>query len=251
MIMSRDQAQDSLRTYWIRRPIRGHLLALAVALGLTSLISLTAPQAFNALDERAAGVVWRGSDPERLERRFVLVDIDERSLKEVGPWPWSREKMAELIRALDQQQVGLKLFDVVFPESKGGDQALVGAMGSKGAGPGVAAQIFSLDPSNTTQSGMLSGALPLGVCPPASAKGYGFLANGMNLGKAGHITPRIDPDGAVRQVPALVCFEGKAYPSLVIAGLAEVAGGDSKIELKPADSWVSAAWTAWRTCPAK
>ena len=243
MTMSGDQALGFMRTYWIRRPLRGHLLALAFAFGLAGLVGALAPQVFKALDERAAGVVWRGSDPERIERRFVLIDIDEKSLKEVGPWPWPREKMAQLIRALDQQQVGLKLFDVVFPQTKGGDEALVGAMSAKAAGPNVAAQIFSLDPSNTTQSGTLAGALPLGVCPPASAKGHGFLANGINLGKAGHITPRIDPDGAVRQVPALVCFEGKAYPSLVLAGLSEVAGADSKVELRPADSWFTPAWT--------
>lgn len=243
MTMSRESSLGLLHTYWIQRPIRGQLLAVATALALTIGASFVASPVFKALDERAAGAVWRGSDPERIERRFVLIDIDEKSLKEVGPWPWPREKMAQLTRALDQQQVGLKLFDVVFPESKGGDQALVSAMGAKGSGPSVAAQIFSLDSSNTTQSGMLSGALPLSVCPPASAKGYGFLGNGMNLGKAGHITPRIDPDGAVRQVPALVCFEGKAYPSLVLAGLSEVAGADSKVELRPADSWFTPAWT--------
>ena len=243
MIMSRDSPLGFMHTYWIQRPIRGQLLAIAIALVLTAGVSVIAPSIFKVLDERAAGAVWRGSDPERIERRFVLIDIDEKSLKEIGPWPWPRAKMAELTRALDQQQVGLKLFDVVFPETKGGDQALVSAMGAKGFGPSVAAQIFSLESSNTTQSGMLSGALPLGVCPPASAKGYGFLANGMNLGKAGHITPRIDSDGAVRQVPALVCFEGKAYPSLVLAGLSEIAGPGSQVQLKPADSWFTPAWT--------
>ena len=44
------------------------------------------------------------------------------------------------------------------------------------------------------------------------------LANAAGLDTpAGHITPRLDSDGAVRRVPALVCFGQRNYPALALA----------------------------------
>jgi adenylate cyclase len=40
----------------------------------------------------------------------------------------------------------------------------------------------------------------------------------------GHITPIIDPDGSIRRVPAVVCYDGQAYPALAVAGLAAATG---------------------------
>jgi adenylate cyclase len=40
----------------------------------------------------------------------------------------------------------------------------------------------------------------------------------------GHITPIVDTDGSIRRVPAMVCYEGQAYPSLAVAGLAAATG---------------------------
>jgi adenylate cyclase len=40
----------------------------------------------------------------------------------------------------------------------------------------------------------------------------------------GHITPIIDADGNIRRVPAVVCFDGQAYPALAVAGLAAATG---------------------------
>lgn len=242
MASARGSMFKPLMSSLLDRPLRGHLLVAGVALGLSLLLGHLAPQVFRSIDERSAGVVWRASDSSQLERRFVLVDIDEKSLKEIGPWPWPRERMAELVSALDRERVGLKLFDVVFPESKDGDALLAGAL-TKSSGPAVVAQVFSLDASNTTTAGQLAGALPLSVCPPASAKAHGYLANGAAMGGAGHITPRLDPDGSVRQVPALICFAGKAYPALVLAGLSGMAGDGGRVNLQPAESMLAPAWT--------
>lgn len=247
MTVARPSMFKSLLVFLLQRPLRGHLLVFFLALGMTLLLGNLLPQAFKSIDERSAGIVWRASDSTQLERRFVLVDIDEKSLKEIGPWPWPRERMAEMVAALDRERVGLKLFDVVFPETKGGDALLSAALakssGSNASGPNVVAQVFSLDSANTTTSGQLAGALPLSVCPPSAARAHGYLANGVPLGSAGHITPRIDPDGAVRQVPALICFDGKTYPALVLAGLSGMAADGARINLQPAESILSPAWT--------
>ncbi|MFX9058101.1 CHASE2 domain-containing protein, partial [Acinetobacter baumannii] len=43
--------------------------------------------------------------------------IDEKSLSEYGRWPWSRNKLANLIETLfEQQKIALLGFDMVFGE---------------------------------------------------------------------------------------------------------------------------------------
>ena len=65
--------------------------------------------------------------PETLDQRVVIVDIDEKSLGEVGRWPWGRNVMAELVRRLSEQyQASVVGFDVVFaePDASSGLQVL-------------------------------------------------------------------------------------------------------------------------------
>lgn len=52
-----------------------------------------------------------------VDDRIVIVDIDEKSLAQVGRWPWSRDKLALLMDNLfDFYKVAVTGFDVVFPE---------------------------------------------------------------------------------------------------------------------------------------
>ena len=55
--------------------------------------------------------------PRTRDNRIVIVDIDEKSLKAEGRWPWGRDKMARLVNELfDHFHVSLLGFDVVFAE---------------------------------------------------------------------------------------------------------------------------------------
>jgi len=228
--------------FLLERPWRGYLFALVSAVVVWAGISAAWPRFFSAINEQSAALVWRLSDPLQLERRIVLVDIDERSLQELGPWPWPRDRIVQLIKALDQQAVGLKLFDIVFADPKADDELLARAFRAPGPSPNVPAQVFSLNPDTPVATGTPTGALSLPICPPFSANAHGHLANHPNLGPAGHITPRIDPDGAVRKVPALVCSQGAAFPALALAGLNRLSG-DQGFEYRPAASLWESPWT--------
>ena len=216
------------------------LLALFCVLALQSF----SPQTLTSLDERAATSSWRMSNSQREERRVVVVDIDEKSVQALGPWPWSRPTLSSLVEGLDSYGVGLKLFDVVLPDPKGGDDLLTKAL-SSGA-PTVLGQVFSLAPNTPVKSGQPFGGFDLGPCPSIAPPAYGYIANHPGLLartenlSAGHITPIIDPDGAVRRVPAFVCWEGKSYPSLVVAGLLAIDGGAPQITR--GGSWFDSAW---------
>ena len=53
----------------------------------------------------------------KLESRVVIVDIDEKSLNEIGRWPWSRNVFADIIDNLtDYYQVRAVGFDIQFSE---------------------------------------------------------------------------------------------------------------------------------------
>jgi len=55
--------------------------------------------------------------PDKGDERIVILDIDEKSLKEDGRWPWGRDKMAALMDELfDRYGVAVVGFDVVFAE---------------------------------------------------------------------------------------------------------------------------------------
>ena len=55
--------------------------------------------------------------PRTADPRIVILDIDEKSLKEEGRWPWSRDRLALLMDQLfDRYHVAIAGFDVVFAE---------------------------------------------------------------------------------------------------------------------------------------
>ena len=55
--------------------------------------------------------------PGGLDDRIVILDIDEKSLREEGHWPWSRDRLALLMDELfDHYSVAVAGFDVVFAE---------------------------------------------------------------------------------------------------------------------------------------
>lgn len=55
--------------------------------------------------------------PHGVDDRIVILDIDEKSLKEEGRWPWSRNRLALLMDKLfDHYGIDVVGFDVVFAE---------------------------------------------------------------------------------------------------------------------------------------
>ncbi len=55
--------------------------------------------------------------PHTADDRIIILDIDEKSLKQEGRWPWGRDKLATLMDKLfDHYGVAVVGFDVVFAE---------------------------------------------------------------------------------------------------------------------------------------
>jgi adenylate cyclase len=213
-------------------PVAMRALALALAAVSVLLLQALAPAAVSAWNDRLTSRTWSLADSTLQEQRVVVVDIDEKSVQALGPWPWPRERVAQLLTALDAQGVNLKVIDILFDGPQPQDPTLLQAL-QQGA-PSVMAQLFSLHIEPQVRTGALSGALPAlagaQACAQSATPAYGYLApSGSLLGASGapglgHITPVVDADGAVRKIPALICFEGKAYPALSVAALAAATG---------------------------
>lgn len=155
------------------------------------------------------------------EPRILVIDIDETSLAELGPWPWPRERLAHLVEILltNYSARGVAL-DILLPAptSAPGDArlALLAAHG-----PLVPAQAFDFDFAGNRPRPVLDGKLGgattdyAGGVPATGYIGnYPALAAAPNIGAIGFIP---DPDGALRHVPLITRFSGRAYPALGVA----------------------------------
>ena len=80
------------------------------------------------LEERAGDLVWRLGAERKDERRLIVVDVDERSLREVGPWPWPRATQAKLVQQVAALGARQQIFDMVFTDPQTDDAALVQAV---------------------------------------------------------------------------------------------------------------------------
>lgn len=156
------------------------------------------------------------------ENRIVIIDIDENSLSAIGPWPWSRELLAQMLEDLiAEHQARMVGLDIVFPSAAdpAGDDRL---QALAQLAPIVLAQLFDL---TEREKPILSG-VPIrttsawaGAWPHAS----GYLANHAGLSQArcaGHINSVIDDDGAVRRLTPIVYWDQAQYLTLSLAMLA-------------------------------
>lgn len=216
----------------------------------------------SALDAYLYDVRLRVAMPDSIDPGVVIVDIDERSLGEIGRWPWRRDLLADLVRRLtDDYGAAVVGFDVVFaePDESSGlavledlarrqlrnevafqrvlgelrhqldyDKRFAVALRDR---PVVLGYYFS-----STQATQQAGVLPPPVFAAGSFAGQdipflswiGYGANLPELQQAaaggGHFNPLVDFDGSSRRVPLIVEFSGQYYEALSLAVLRTLLG---------------------------
>jgi len=190
-----------------------------------------------------------------VDERLVILDIDEKSLGEIGRWPWNRRLMAELTDKLfERYGVAVLGFDVVWAERdpssgmeildslargelKGNtefqraygmarpqldfDRRFAASMKNR---PVVLGYYF-----NSEQRAVKANVLPAPVLPKGAFEGRsvdfplwsGYTGNlpvyEQNAAGAGHINPVTDFDGVLRRVPLVIEYEGQYYEALSLA----------------------------------
>lgn len=163
--------------------------------------------------------LWRRTADATPETRIVIVDLDEDSLQRIGPWPWPRARLADLLETLSSElgarAIGLDMV-LPAPSDPQGDARL---QALSALAPVVWGQVFDLTPRNPP---IASGVPSAGTGPwtkyPVPATGY--LANHAGLAQArcaGQISSVLDSDGAVRRLPLVVQWARQQHLTLSLA----------------------------------
>ncbi|MBI2725714.1 MAG: adenylate/guanylate cyclase domain-containing protein [Polaromonas sp.] len=197
----------------------------------------------------------RATMPKTLDERIVIVDIDEKSLAEAGRWPWGRNKLADLVgELLDNQKIALLGFDVVFAEadeSSGLKRLRQLAQQEMRDQPGFADKLAQVQASldydavfaksiekrpvvmgyyfTSDRDGRVNGVLPQPVMGADALVGRpikftswnGYGANIEAIARAapmaGFFNSITEGDGVVRSIPLLAEYKGQYYESLSLA----------------------------------
>lgn len=93
----------------------GRLIALLVLVALVAL-RVVDPVPLQMLRVKTFDIYQRIKPREITERPVTIVDLDDKSLREIGQWPWPRTTVAALVDRLTAMGALVIGFDVVFAE---------------------------------------------------------------------------------------------------------------------------------------
>jgi len=240
--------------------VKQHLARIALGLAITFFFIGHAARIYEVgLIQQLDNIIYdtrlQLTMPGKGDPRIVILDIDEKSLGEIGRWPWSRNVMARLINKLfDQYGIAMIGFDVVWAErdtSSGMDvldalarrelkdvgtfqsayQQLRGELDFDGlfaasikGRPVVLGYYFNSDEKAVKANAIPEPVLPKGTFTGRSiafSRWNGYTGNLpiylKNAAAAGHFNPRVDDDGVSRRVPMILEYDGAYYEPLSLA----------------------------------
>ncbi len=197
--------------------------------------------------------IARTEDPSPVP---VIIDIDEKSLREYGQWPWPRHRIAALIDKLEKLgalSIGLDMlfaeddrtsihviekelrrdfgFDLQFkgaPQSlRNNDQSLADSLSRSAA---VLGYQFLFEEDSRPDGCLLHPLRIHRIGSPGEEekenlflRAPGVACNLHSLSQAargsGFFNIAPDPDGIIRRVPLIIEHKGKLYPNLALATL--------------------------------
>ena len=209
------------------------MFAMAAAV-LSLLIYWYRPALLERFDLLGRDLVFKLREAPPPPADVVVVAVDEKSIKQYGRWPWSRQVQARLIDALKRQGVAVIALDIIYlrPQDAAQDLALARALSEPGAPvvggyffrdeqtvPGSAAAIEYLKESRIRVIQEAPDTRPERVLSfPFVETNQSDLAPAFSgLGFFNYIP---DPDGLIRDAPLVLGYDGDFYPSLPLAALA-------------------------------
>ena len=205
--------------------------------------------------------IYQRIEPRKIQKLPVgIIDIDEKSLFEIGQWPWPRTVLADLLERLAAAKAGGIAFDMVFPEyDRTSPDRIADVL--RGADEETLAKLRALPRSEDVLAGAmrklatvvgqvgLSTPLPDGKAPPSNrsavkgvlgAGGYpynfitsytAFMGNVPEIEKAaaGHgiFSVGYEYDGLIRRVPLISRVGKEVRPALTLELLRTAFGSKS------------------------
>ena len=239
------------RSGWSRHGARLLLGALLTLVAACASIGIFGGDTIGRLDAMLGDMRMRVEAPQ-LDPRIVIVDIDEKSLNQIGRFPWGRDVQARLVTQLTGHYgVAAVGFDISFPEpdtSSGYGVLADLAKGELAGVPGLRSQLERLKPQMdydalfaeamrgqpvvlgySVSDRQKKGVLPKPAFTLADLNGRtvtafaapGYEANLAQLQQAaqgaGIFTALTDSDGVLRSSTLLQRIGDGYYPSLSLA----------------------------------
>ncbi|MBW2138797.1 MAG: CHASE2 domain-containing protein [Deltaproteobacteria bacterium] len=98
---------------------RMDILCAALIAAIFTFLSFQAFSFFESLEKVIYGIEMRLDIPRTPARgKIAIVNIDEKSLKQLGPWPWPRHRIAEMISILKNNGAKIIGLDLLYPEKE-------------------------------------------------------------------------------------------------------------------------------------
>lgn len=227
----------------------GPLIALILILALQFVSPFM--DIFEGLRNQAFDSYQRSYPRPYVDTSSRYVDIDDESLKRIGPWPWPRTVLAALTKRLRDAGAAVIVFDMLFPEpDRTSPDLLANALpgGSQWETPrGQLAKLPNNDAVFADTLKQTPAVLGFTLIPWARSKDWAPMLKAdlivVGDGKpaqsvpsfhdavvsldvlqqaapgSGFINIPFDDDGIVRRVPLFFSFKGRLYPSLALEAL--------------------------------
>jgi signal transduction histidine kinase/CHASE2 domain-containing sensor protein len=184
-----------------------------VLLVLTGLINLIFPFPVMRLNH------WLGDSYLRLRRvqptskNVAMVLIDDAALAQYGRWPWPRERLARVVRAVSRFHPKAIGIDILLsePEDQANDAALEAAIREAG---------------NVVLQSKISSSLKHGLWVDPLPR-FASVAAGI-----GHAQTAADSDGVCRKIPTIEPSTDGPRPAFAVAIASLVDGGQAKRQTK-------------------
>ncbi len=247
---------DSVADIWSHPEPKTSRLIIATGVLLTVVlvaIALQQPYALEELESMGYDLMLRERPDKPISKEIVIINIDDKTLEEVGQWPWPRYRFARLLRKLVEADVRGVGIDFIFaePDNTSIDQiqkdvtkelgieidvAHINAklrdndfiMAEALAPPRIVSGIwFAFDPpnSNTPMEVPLPsivtrnelGAPEMLTVPEATKATLPTKMLLKSIQSVGSLNAIPDEDGKIRRTPLLIRYHGDLVPSLALS----------------------------------
>jgi len=211
------------------------------------MLSIVRPAAIAQLDVDAYDQLLRRAARPPATGRVSIVAIDEKSIAEIGQWPWRRDVLARLVKRLHDLGAGVVAFDIILSEpdrlerrqppttnhsevvSTTTDATLAAALEHQRV---VTSYAFTFDEqAGNATSCVLHPLQAVQVKASLAQALFDLQPSGVicslsvfnrAAGASGFLNIGLDTDGIVRRVPVVMEYRGQFYPSLALAAVQQI-----------------------------
>ena len=224
------------------------LLCTLGAAAVVVVLSVVRPGAIAPLDRGAYDELLRRTAPPPATGGVSIVAVDEKSIAEIGQWPWRRDVVAQLVDRLRGLGARVIAFDIIFsepdrlglPQPGAGngsnvtttdatlaaamDQSVVAGYAFAFNAPADHAADCVLHPLPAVQVAAAGQASPVDRLFRPSGVICSLSMFSRAAGASGFLNVSRDSDGILRRVPLMMEYQGELYPSLALAAVQQIRG---------------------------